>query len=267
MMFSNAEAYDKFMGRWSRLLAPLVVDFAVVPKAGWVLDVGSGIGSLAFEIVRHRAGVQVMGIDPSKEFVAHAERTNPFPERVSFHTGDVQDLQFADDTFAASISLLVFNFIRDPEGALRELRRVTQPGGRISAAVWDYGAQMHMLRAFWDSAVELDPAAERLDEKQMPLCRAGELSQLWKRAGLRNVQEEPLEITMNFDSFPDYWDPFLLGQGPAGAYVRTLQNDHLQALRTTLKRRLSISAEHDPFTLTARVWAVRGDHDAQSSSL
>jgi SAM-dependent methyltransferase len=257
-MFGNAEAYDRFMGRWSRLVSPLLVDFAGIPDGGRVLDIGSGTGSLAFEMAKRKARLHVTGIDPSKEYVAYATSRNPFPERLSFQTGDAQDLDFADSTFAVSLSLLVFNFIPDPAKALREVRRVTIRGGQISAAVWDYGEGMVMLRAFWDAAVRVDAGAEKLDEKHMPLCRAGELSNLWKEGGLEDVDEEPLEIEMRFASFPDYWDPFLLGQGPVGAYVRTLRSDRLQALRSAVKRRLSISSDNDAFSLRARVWAVRG---------
>ena len=258
MMFANAEAYYQFMGRWSRLVAPLLVEFASVPNAGRVLDIGSGIGTLAFGIAERKASVHVTGIDPSKEFVVYAMDRNPFPDRTSFHVGDAQDLHFADATFVASVSLLAFNFIPDPEKALLEVRRVTQPGGRISAAVWDYGGLMHMLRMFWDAAGDVDARAGALDEKHMPLCRAGEPSQLWKQGGLENVHEQALDITMKFDSFADYWEPFLLGQGPAGAYLRTLQDARLQLLRSALKRRLSIHSESHAFSLPARVWAVRG---------
>lgn len=258
MMFGDAEAYDRFMGRWSRLVAPLLMDFATVPDTGRVLDIGSGTGALAFEIAKRNAGQHVTGIDPSQQFVAYAISTNPFSDRTSFHVGDAQKLHFADATFAASLSLLVFNFIPDPEKALREVRRVTQPGGCVSAAVWDYGELMGMLRAFWDAAVDVDASAEILDEKHMPLCRAGELSQLWKQCGLENVLEQPLDFTMRFDSFTDYWDPFLLGQGPAGAYLRTVRSDRLQALRGAVKQRLSLPSEGDAFALPARVWAVRG---------
>jgi SAM-dependent methyltransferase len=258
MMFGNAEAYDRFMGRWSSLVAPLLVDFAAVPDAGRVLDVGSGIGTLAFEIAQRKAAVHVTGIDPSREFVACAMSRNGFSERTDFAVGDAQDLHFADAMFVASLSLLVFNFIPDPEKALREVRRVTQPGGLVAAAVWDYGELMHMLRAFWDAAVDVDERAEKLDEKHMPLCRAGELSQLWQQGGLENVHEQPLDITMKFDSFTDYWDPFFLGQGPAGAYLRTVHGDERQVLRNAVKRQLTISSESDAFALPARVWAVRG---------
>lgn len=246
------------MGRWSRLVAPLLVDFARIPNTGRVLDVGSGTGSLAFAIAERKPRTHVLGIDPSREYVAYANSRNPFPDRASFQVGDAQQLLFPDGTFETSVSLLVFNFIPNAAKALREVRRVTKPGGRISAAVWDYGEGMRMLRLFWDAAVSMDAGAEKLDEKHMPLCRAGELSQLWRQGGMDDVHEQPLDITMRFESFADYWEAFLLGQGPAGAYLRSINRDRVQALRSEVKRRLPIAAEDRPFALPARVWAVRG---------
>jgi SAM-dependent methyltransferase len=257
-MFGNAEAYERFMGRWSRLVAPSLVDFTDVPDGGRMLDVGSGTGALAFVIAERKTRSQVVGVDPSKEYVAYANSRNPFPNRVRFQAGDAQQLNFPDAAFEASLSLLVFNFIPDPSKALRELHRVTKPGGQISAAVWDYGAGMRMLRVFWDAAVSIDAGAEKLDEKHMPLSRAGELSELWRQDGLENVHEQPLDITMRFESFADYWDAFLLGQGPAGAYIGSLDRAKVPVLRDEVKRRLSLSAEDRPFVLAARVWAVRG---------
>jgi SAM-dependent methyltransferase len=264
-MFGNAQAYERFMGRWSRMVAPLLVEFTDVPDAGQILDVGSGTGALAFAIAERKAHCRVIGIDPSEEYVAYAGGKNPFPGRVSFKVGDAQDLDFGDATFAASLSLLVFNFIPDPDKALRQISRETKPGGLVSAAVWDYGAGMGMLRAFWDAAVSTDAGAEKLDEKHMRLCRSGELSRLWKQGGLANIHEQALEITMRFESFADFWDPFLLGQGPAGAYVRTVQGDRLRTLRDAVKRRLPVSNESTPFTLPGRVWAVRGAVPVQRS--
>jgi SAM-dependent methyltransferase len=257
-MFADAEAYERFMGRWSRAVAPLLVDFTGAPDRGRFLDVGSGTGSLAFAVAERKVGTHVLGIDPSKEYVAYAISRNPFPDRVGFEVGDAQQLRFSDATFGASLSLLVFNFIPDPAKALLEVRRVTRPGGRISAAVWDYGSGMRMLRAFWDAAASIDAKAERLDERHMPLCRTGELSALWRKGGLRDVDEQPLDITMRFESFADYWNPFLLGQGPAGAYARSLDRDRLHGLHSEVKRRLGLSGEDAPFVLPARVWAVRG---------
>jgi hypothetical protein len=117
---------------------------------------------------------------------------------------------------------------------------------------------MRMLRTFWDAAIHTDPEAEKLDERHMPLCRAGEMSSLWRQSGLENVREQPIDIRMRFESLADYWDPFLLGQGPAGSYVRRRDRDRTHALRNEVKRRLSLSAEDTPFVLPARVWSVLG---------
>jgi len=257
-MFADAEAYERFMGRWSRLVAPQLVDFTNVPDRGQFLDIGSGTGALAFSLAEGKPQAHVEGIDPSKQYVAYANSKNPFPDRVSFEEGDAQKMRFRDASFDASLSLLVFNFIPDPAKALEEARRVTKVGGAISAAVWDYGEGMRMLRAFWDSVVKTDAKADSRDEKHMPLCRAGELSGLWRQGGLENVQEQPQTVTMRFATFSDYWDAFLLGQGPAGAYVGTLQHDQVSALRDEVKRQVSPSSEDRPFSLPARVWSVRG---------
>ena len=257
-MFGDAEAYERFMGRWSRLLAPLLVDFTEVHDAGRVLDVGSGTGALAFSIAKLKAHCQVLGIDPSKQYVEFAKSRNPFPHRVSFQVGDALRMRFSNATFQASLSLLVFNFVPDSRKALREVSRVTKPGGCVSAAVWDYGTRMRMLRVFWDAAVTVDPTAEKLDELHMPLCRAGELEELWNQGGLEHVVERPLDITMPFEYFADYWDPFLLGQGPAGAYLRNVDGHRREALRAEVKRRLALPSEDAPFSLGARAWAVRG---------
>ena len=257
-MFGDAEAYDRFMGRWSRLLAPLLLEFADVPDEGRVLDAGSGTGSMAFAITSGKARCQVIGIDPSKEYVAYAASRNRAGARATFETGDAQHLRFADGTFQSCLSLLVFNFIPDPGLALRELARVTRPGGRIAAAVWDYGTGMRMLRVFWDAVVSLNPEASKFDERNMPLCRAGELTSLLMKGGLTGVEERPLDITMRFASFEDYWNPFLLGQGPAGAYVRRVDPDRAKILRDEVRRRLAVSDDNVSFELPARAWAVRG---------
>jgi ubiquinone/menaquinone biosynthesis C-methylase UbiE len=257
-MFANGEAYDRFMGRWSSLLAPRLVEFADVAGARQVLDIGSGTGSLAFAIAQHNEHCTVVGIDPSKEYVAYAKSRNRFGQRVNFEAGDAQHLRFENSSFDCCLSLLVFNFIPDREQALREAARVARPGGRIAAAVWDYGSGMRMLRVFFDAAVKVDPEAEAIDEKHMPLSRRGELAELWKKAGLAEVDEQPLEITMRFKSFADYWEPFRLGQGPSGAYVRRQPPARLDQLREELKRRLSLASENVAFELPARAWAVRG---------
>jgi len=246
------------MGRWSKMVAPELVRFARLPERGTILDVGSGTGSLSSAIVESASQRRVVGIDPSKEYVAYAASKNAAGERARFEVGDAQKLSFADGTFEGASSLLVFNFIPDPAKAIGEVRRVTKATGPISAATWDYSDGMKMLRVFWDAAVAIDPRAEKLDEKHMRLCRSGELSKLWREAGLENVAEQPLTIPMQFHTFADYWDPFLLGQGPAGAYVKSLTADRVAALRGRLKSALASNREDQAFRLEARVWAVRG---------
>src|SRR5690349_8490780 len=147
-MFANAKAYEQFMGRWSRLMAARFIEFAEIEDDGQVLDIGSGTGSLSFEVIRQKPSVHVVGLDPSKEFIEYSTGENPEPDRIRFETGDAQHLPFADSTFDSSLSLLVFNFIPDPLRALQEARRVTRPGGVVAAAVWDYGREMRMLRTF-----------------------------------------------------------------------------------------------------------------------
>jgi len=257
-MFGDAEAYERFMGRWSSKLAPLLVDFAGLADSGKMLDVGSGTGALAFAIARMKAHCQVLGIDPSAEYIGYAGSKNPVPQRVKFEVGDAQQLRFSQAEFANSLSLLVFNFIPDRRKALLEVMRVTRAGGAVSAAVWDYPEKMRMLRVFWDAAAEVDPAARAADEAHMPLCRAGQLEELWKAVGLEQVVARPLEITMGFTSFQDFWEPFLLGQGPAGAFVTKVEGERRQALRNEVKRRLGLASENAPFSLAARAWAVRG---------
>jgi SAM-dependent methyltransferase len=256
-MFSEAEAYERFMGRWSQSLAPHFLKFAGVKDGDRVLDVGSGPGSLALAVLQEGSASRVVGIDPSPAYVAHA-RTRAGAGNATFEEGDAQRLRFPDESFDAALALLVVNFIPDRAAAVREMARVTRPGGGVAAAVWDYGDGMEMLRVFWDEAVALDPAAGPKDERHMPACRAGELAALWKAQGLLDIREEPLVIPLNFSSFEDFWSPFREGQGPAGAYVASLSEGPRRDLGERLRRRLLGEGGDRPITLNARAWAVRG---------
>jgi SAM-dependent methyltransferase len=256
-MFSEAEAYERFMGRWSRLLAPGLVDFAEIHEGDAVLDVGSGTGALSFAArVASKTG-RITGIDAAQDYVRDTARKNSDPH-VAFEVGDAQQLTFPDAMFDKTLSALVLNFIPDPARALREMVRVTKPGGMVTAAIWDYGDGMTMLRVFWDEAIALDPAIAPRDEARMPFCREGELSTLWRHERLENVQEVPLRVPLNFASFDDYWAPFLLGQGPAGAYAVGLPLDHRSALEQRLRHRLLAGEVDRPIHMHARAWAVKG---------
>jgi SAM-dependent methyltransferase len=256
-LFSESEAYERFMGCWSRKLAPSFLKLSGLENGDSVLDVGSGTGALAEAVLVESELSRVVGVDPSNAYVAYAQsRTDN--DRATFEVGDAQELRFADGTFDKTMSLLVINFIPDPHKALNEMMRVTRVGGVAVAAVWDYDHGMEMLRVFWDEAVALDPLAELRDERHMPFCRSGELADLWRDQGLVEVREEALVIPMEFQSFEDFWLPFLEGQGPAGTYVVTLDEGERLKLKERLRQRLDVESTSGPIELSARAWVVRG---------
>jgi len=257
VMFSAGDGYERFMGRWSRDLAPLLVKFAGVRNGDAVLDVGSGTGALTAAIAAAAPSSRIIGIDPAASYVAFAQTRHP-GDRVRFEVGDAQQLRFADGSFDRTLSLLVLNFIPDPATALDEMVRVTRPGGTITAAVWDYGQGMEMLRVFWDEAVALNPAEDSRDERHMPLSRKGELDALWREHRLQDVSEADLAIRMRFSSFDDHRAPFLEKQGPAGEYVASLRASEREQLRLRLRRRLLGDGPDRPIVLAARAWTVRG---------
>lgn len=256
-MFSMSESYERFMGRWSTLLAPAFVRFADVREGARVLDVGTGTGSLA--VAAEQAGArEVVGVDPSEGFIGYAKQRSKSP-RMTFEVGDAQALRYPDASFDRTMALLVMNFIPDHVKAISQMRRVTRPGGVVAACVWDYDAGMEMLRFFWDEVLALDPAMAPKDERNMKLSHRGELAALWKRAGLANVREEPLSIEQAFSSFDDYWGSFLKGAGPGGAYVVSLPEARRRELEARMKKRLLGGREDGAFVLKARAWCVRGD--------
>jgi SAM-dependent methyltransferase len=257
-MFSLGESYELYMGRWSRLLAPAYAAFAGVSDGNRILDVGTGTGAVAAALESMLPSSEIVGVDPSEGFIAQARKKARSP-RLQFEVGDAQALRFGDASFDQAMSLLVLNFIPDHDQALAEMRRVTRPRGVVSACTWDYGEGMESLRVFWDEAVGLDPAAAPKHERNMKLSREGELAALWKKAGLREVREQPLVVAQAFSSFDDYWAPFLRGTGPGGAYVASLAQAPRAQLEARLRGRLLAGRKEGEFSLKARAWAVRGE--------
>jgi SAM-dependent methyltransferase len=253
-LFSNALAYENLMGRWSVRLAPLFAQFTQVADGARVLDVGCGTGSLARTLVSMTRRSEIVGIDPVAPFVEYA-RSQVKDSRVSFEVGDAQALPYPPASFDCALSLLVFHFIPDADKAARELRRVTRPGGTVAACTWDRRG-MEMSALFWEVAGRLDPDAEA--KRPERLNQAGQLGELWRAAGLRDVDETELEISMDFGSFEDYWAPLEKGVGPQGAYLVALAPERRQALRQALEAHLRARGAPGAFALRAKALAVRG---------
>ena len=250
-----AADYDRFVGRYGRQLARETIERVGIRPEWRVLDVGSGPGALATALAGVVGAANVAAIDPSEPFArACGERVPGADVRVA----SAQELPFADDTFDATFSQLVVNFLPDAPAALGEMRRVTRPGGVIAASVWDYAGEMTMLRSFWDAAVEIDrEGAGPLDEGvRMRFCEPESLALLWTEAGLHDVATEPLVVSASYDDFDDLWVPFTAGIGPAGAYCASLPDDTREALRAAFHRR--VGNPEGPFELSARAWLVRG---------
>ncbi len=253
----GGDDYDFLMGRWSRLIAPLLVQYAEVQDGDKVLDVGCGTCSLTSALLDSGPTVQVTGIDGSADYI-EIGRKNLGGSRATLEQGDAQSLPYPDDSFDKCISLLVMNFIPDPARAVNEMQRVTRAGGLVTAAVWDYGDGMEMLRQLWDEAASIDDDAVAKHEGNMPLCRTGELAALWAECGLSKVSDTALTIQMDFSSFDDYWVPFLTGVGPSGSYVSSLDAQTQTDLKERLFRKLAHGDDEAPISLTARAWAARG---------
>lgn len=257
-MFAKNREYEHFMGRWSRLLSPQHLQFAGVRDGARVLDVGAGTGALASFVVSTLPASEVTGIDPSPSFVEYA-RQQASSKRLHFEVGDAQALRFPDGAFDATLAQLVMNFIPDHEKAAREMRRVTRPGGVVSACVWGYDEGMEMLPFFWDEVVSEDPSLVARTERTMKLTRKGQLAEVWRSVGLLDVQEAAVEVPLSFSSFEDYWQPFLDGVGPAGAYVVSLDQVGRTRIETRLRKKLLGERSDGPILLKARAWCVRGE--------
>lgn len=253
--WEEGNPYERYVGRWSRRIAPLFLDWLDIADGRRWLDVGCGTGVLCRTILNHCAPLSVTGVEPSDGFRATASES--LEGRARILEGDAASIPLADSSVDVVVSALVLNFVPDLAVAFSEMRRVTAPGGAIAAYVWDYADKMEPIRVFWDAAVELDANALVVDEaNRFRICNPQALAHAFTSAGLSDVRTAALDAYARFTDFDDFWTPFLGGNGPAPAYAMSLTEDRRIALRENLRARLPVQSDGS-ISLTARAWAVR----------
>ncbi len=256
-MFSDAEAYDRIMGRQSRLLAPLFIGFiGSIHDGDHVLDVGCGTGSLTFTIAKTAQFSKIVGIDTSEGFIEYVRSTNTDP-RVTFEVGDAQQLPYPDASFDKSLAQIVLGQVPDPCRVVAEMVRVTRPGGMVAACNWDHTGGMELWSILRKSVAALDPSAENLRTSNFR-TKEGAMPALLVESGLREVEETALTVLLNYGSFDDLWSPLLRGVGPWGSYIAKLSPEHKQALRDRVRQEVLKGKPDGPFTLQALAWAACG---------
>ena len=256
-LWGAGASYERYMGRWSRRVAPVFtrwVDSA--PRARWI-DVGCGTGVLTSAILATCEPSEVVGIDSSDVFLQSATANVQDP-RASFRQGNAQRIAEADDSFDTAVSGLVLNFLPDKDAAIREMARVVRPGGIVALYVWDYAGHMQIMRTFFDVAAALDPkAAEYDDGVKAPICRPKPLIEILTSSGLSDAEVRGIDIAAAFDSFDDYWEPFLGGTGSAPRYCMSLDESARDRLKQEVRQRLPTGPDGE-ILLAIRAWAAKG---------
>ena len=246
----SGDAYDRFMGRYSRVLAPVFADFAGIGARQRVVDVGCGSGVLTEELARRVGAENVAGADPSPMLAAAAERV----PGADLRTAAAESLPWPDDSFDAALAQLVVHFMADSAQGVREMARVTRPGGVVAACTWDFAhGGMELLGTYWQTVRSLVPDA---DAERSPLGDYDNLERLWRGGDLADVDGGPLDVEARYRDFDELWESFRGGVGPAGQYLLSLAPATQDAVRDEYRRRLG--DPDGPFSLTARAWAVRG---------
>lgn len=245
----SGDAYGRFMGRFSEPLAEEFVDW-IAPRTGdRALDVGCGPGALT-AVLTERLGVeQVTAVDPSQSFVRAVAGRLP---GLVVRRAVAEDLPFAAGGFDLAVARLVVHFMKDPQAGVREMTRVTRPGGVVAANVWDLAGERGPVTPFWRAVREADPTHP--GESGLVGVGEGSLVRLFARGGLGQVEEAELAVEGRYDSFEEWWATYELGIGPAGQFLAGLETQRQVAIR----ERCRASLPEAPFAVQATAWAARG---------
>jgi SAM-dependent methyltransferase len=255
---SDGAAYERFLGRWSGRLAEALLDFAAFPADGDLLEVGCATGSLALAMAQRWPGRRIVGMDIAEPYIAYARARVAAPNPI-FEVGDACALPYRDGSFTGAAAQLVLNFVPDPLAALREMRRVTQRGGGLVGAVWDFRGGLIFQRLFWDTAAGIDASAGATRDRLFAgaLALPDGLTELFAAAGLARIERVSLTIRMDYADFDDYWQPLLGGQGPVGSYAAQLPAELRQRVESAVRAAYLSGAPDGPRSMTATAWAVR----------
>lgn len=256
-VWASGEAYEAYVGRWSRIIALKFFAWLAVPPGALWLDVGCGTGVLTQTLLEVAAPQAVRGIDASEGFLTFVSKTIT-DKRATFQLGDARALPVETAAFDAVVSGFMLNFVPHPAQVVAEMARAAKSGGLVAAYMWDYAGRTQFIRHFWNAAAALDPAAADLDQgRRFSLCNPGPLADLFRDAGLTGVEVQPIDIWMVFKDFDDYWLPFLGGQGSAPSYLTSLSGEDRSALRERIRAALPFALDGS-IPLLGRAWAVRG---------
>lgn len=255
--WGSAAPYELYVGRWSRKVAKEFLDWISVPGGAAWADVGCGTGALAECIIAQCQPRSIAMVDKADGFVSGA-RQKITDHRVTFDIADATALPWGNDTFDATVSGLVLNFVPNHKSMVSEMARVTKPGGKVAAYVWDYGPGMEMMRHFWDAAIAVSPDDSKLDEaERFPICQSAPLQELFRGIGLRSISCRAIDIPTVFRDFDDYWNPFLGKQGAAPTYLASVDDSTREKIRAVLESRL-VPLRDGTIAMTARAWAIQG---------
>jgi SAM-dependent methyltransferase len=254
--WTSGAHYDRWMGRWSRLVAHEFLKWLNAPSGLRWIDVCCGSGVITETIAESSAPASIVGVDVSPDQINFARQRGAHPE-VTFETADAMALPFPDTTFDVAVCGLGLNYIPSPVRGLEEFRRVTRPSGTIAVYVWDYAHGARFLREFWDAAVAIDSEAATFDQaRRFPMCTQEGLRSLFEQAKLEDLTLGTLDVVTRFSSFDDYWEPLLTGQGSAPNYLATRDKNIQAAIRERLRTALPANAM-GAIELPARAWAIR----------
>jgi len=255
--WSSGDSYERYVGRWSRLIAREFIHWLAFPEASQWLDVGCGTGALSQTILELANPKKVKGIDRSEDYVKSA-RSKVSDPSAEFDFGDAQALPIESQIVDIAVSGLVLNFIPQPSQMVAEMKRAVRKGGIVALYVWDYAGKMQFMRHFWNAAAALDSAAIDLDEgRRFPICNPDALAALFQEAGLDEIKTRAIDIPTDFKDFDDYWTPFLGGQGPAAGYAMSLSEERRAQLRERIYNSLPLALDGS-IPLVARAWAIKG---------